>query len=212
MIKAALIDLDGFLVNSEQLYLEANKVYFKQFNFDFTEDIHRQGMGKKFDKWITAVVNINKPGEEILQERNAIFFTLVKQKLSLLPGAKELLVLLRSHFSTALVTSSQRDSVDIEFKKTHIRQFFDLVVTGEMVTHGKPDPECYLIAAQRLQVSPQECAVFEDAPNGVLAGKNAGMKVIAVPSRYVKGDEAFQKADLLSDTLSQITLQKVLGD
>lgn len=212
MIKAALIDLDGLLVNSEQLYLEANKIYFKQFNFDFTEDIHRQGMGKKFDKWITEVVNINKPGEEILQERNAIFFTLVKQKLSLLSGAKELLILLRSHFSTALVTSSQRASIDIVFKKTHIRQFFDLVVTEEMVTHGKPDPECYLIDAQRLQVTPQECAVFEDAPNGVLAGKNAGMKIIAVPSQYVKRDEAFQKADLLLDTLSQITLQKILGD
>jgi len=79
MIKASLIDLDGFLVNSEELYLEANKIYLKQFNFEFTEELHRQGTGKKFAEWIKTVTSIDKPSEEILKERSVAFFDLVKK-------------------------------------------------------------------------------------------------------------------------------------
>ena len=78
-----------------------------------------------------------------------------------------------------------------------------------MITHGKPDPECYNLAAQKLGVEPLECVVFEDASVGVLAGKNANMKVIAVPNQYNKGDEAFLQADLVLDNLRDITLEKI---
>ncbi len=209
MFKVALIDMDGFLINSEHLYLEANKIYFKQFNFEFTEELHRQGTGKKFNKWITTVFPTDKSGEEILKERNVVFMELVREKLELLEGAKDLLIMLRKNFKTALVTSTERSYVDIVFEKTGIGEYFDLLITGDMVSHGKPDPECYLTAAQKLGVTPDECLVFEDAPSGILAGKNAGMKVIAVPSPYVKGDEAFQKADIVVDTLKEITLEKL---
>jgi HAD superfamily hydrolase (TIGR01509 family) len=210
MIKAALIDMDGFLINSEHLYLEANKIYFKQFNFEFTEELHRQGTGKKFNKWITTVFPTDKSGEEILKERNVVFRELVQEKLELLDGARELLIVLHKNFKTALVTSTERNYVDMVFEKTKIGEYFDLLITGDMVSHGKPDPECYLIAAQKLGVSVEECVVFEDAPSGILSGKNAGMKVIAVPSPYVKGDEAFQKADVVVDTLQEITLEKII--
>lgn len=94
-------------------------------------------------------------------------------------------------------------------KKTKIGEYFDLLITGDMVSHGKPDPECYLIAAKELGVSVKECVVFEDAPSGILAGKNANMKVIAVPSPYVRGDDAFRKADVVVDTLRDITIEKI---
>ncbi|OGI63514.1 hypothetical protein A2818_02650 [Candidatus Nomurabacteria bacterium RIFCSPHIGHO2_01_FULL_40_12] len=209
MYKAALIDMDGFLINSEELYLEANKIYFKQFNFEFTEAMHRQGIGQKFNKWITTVFLTDKSGEEILQERNVVFFDLVAHKLALLDGAQELLTLLHGNFKTALVTSTERSYVDIVFEKTNISEYFDILVTGDMITHGKPDPECYNLAAQKLGVEPLECVVFEDASVGVLAGKNANMKVIAVPNQYNKGDEAFLQADLVLDNLRDITLEKI---
>ena len=120
MIKAALTDMDGFLINSEPLYLEANKIYFEQFNFEFTEELHRQGTGKKFNKWITTVFPTDKSGEEILKERNVVFMELVREKLKLLDGARELLILLRKNFKTALVTSTERGYVDVVFKKTKI--------------------------------------------------------------------------------------------
>ena len=107
-----------------------------------------------------------------------------------------------------MVTSTEKSYLDLIFEKTGIAGYFDILVTGDMVSHGKPDPECYNLAAQKLSVAASECLVFEDAPSGILAGKNAGMKVIAVPSPYVKGNEAFQKADLIVDTLRDITLEK----
>ncbi|OGC56101.1 hypothetical protein A2797_01890 [candidate division WWE3 bacterium RIFCSPHIGHO2_01_FULL_48_15] len=210
MFKAALIDMDGLLINSEHLYLEANKIYFKKFNFEFTEELHRQGTGKKFNKWITTVFPTDKSGEEILKERNVVFTELVREKLELLDGARELLIMLHKNFKTALVTSTERSYVDLVFAKTKIGQYFNILITGDMVSHGKPDPECYLVAAQKLGVSAEVCIVFEDAPSGVLAGKNAGMKVVAVPSPYVKGDEAFQKADIVMNTLQEITLEKIV--
>lgn len=211
MFKAALIDMDGFLINSEHLYLEANKIYFKKFDFKFTEELHRQGTGKKFNKWITTVFPTEKSGDEILKERNVVFMDLVRQKLELLDGARELLILLHKNFKTALVTSTERSYVDLVFEKTKIGEYFDVLVTGDMVSRGKPDPECYLIAAQKLGVSVEECIVFEDAPSGILAGKNANMKVIAVPSPYVKGDKVFQKADVVVATLREITLEKIVS-
>ncbi|OGY25762.1 MAG: hypothetical protein A2Z11_01080 [Candidatus Woykebacteria bacterium RBG_16_43_9] len=209
MLKAALVDLDGFLINSEELYLEANKIYFKRHNFEFTEEHHRQGTGKRFPEWIKTVVNIDKTGEEIFRERNIIFNELVKKKLKLLPGAKSLLEALNESFKTALVTSSRKDYVDLVFKITGIKDYFDLVITGEIVKKGKPDPESFLSAANKLGVKPRECVVFEDSPTGVLAGKNAGMKVVAVPSQFVKDDKIFNKADLVLRNLKQISIKEI---
>ena len=209
MFKAALIDIDGLLINSEHLYLEANRIYFKKFNFEFTEELHREGTGKKFDKWITTVFPTDKSGEGILKERNVVFFDLARKKLELLDGAKELLTLLRNNFKTALVTSTEMGYIDLIFEKTRIADYFDTLITGDMVSHGKPDPECYKLAADKLNVIAAECLVFEDAPSGILAAKNAGMKVVAVPSSYVKGDAAFKHADMVLPTLLDITLEKI---
>lgn len=209
MIKTALIDLDGFLINSEELYLEANKIYFKKYNFEFTEDLHRQGTGKKFTDWIKTVVSIDKSGEEILKERNTVFFDLVGKRLKPLPGAKEFLELAHKNFKTALVTSSKKDYIDLVFDLTNISNYFDLVITGEETAKGKPDPESYLLAAKKLGTAPSECAVFEDSPAGILAGKNATMKVIAIPSQFVKGDQMFERADLVLNSLEELTLEKI---
>lgn len=205
--KAALIDLDGFLINSEELYLEANKIYFRTLGLEFTEDLHRQGTGQRFEEWIKTVVDLEKTGEQILAERNRVFFDIARSNLHLLPGAKEFLDMLHKHVKTALVTSSRKDYVDFVFGLTGIDEYFDQVITGDMLSRPKPDPESYIVAAEKLGVAPGACVVFEDSPSGILAGKNASMRVIAVPSKFVKGDEAFNKADLVLPDLSAAVLE-----
>lgn len=201
-MKNYLFDLDGLLINSEELYLAANRVYFRQFDFDFTETLHKQGTGKKFAEWIKTVTDIDLDGATILSERNKVFFELAKSKLHLMPGARELLDYAKQHGKTALVTSSNNDYVKFVFDHTGIDSYFEIVIAGDQVTKGKPDPEGYLKAASLLQVEPSTCVVFEDAPNGVEAGKNAGMKVVAVPSPYVIGDPIFKTADIVINTLT----------
>lgn len=207
-ITAILNDMDGLLVNSEQLYLEANKVYFSQFGIDFTEAMHAKGTGRRFDQWMPILFpDIPQSGEEMLAGRNKIFFELAEQKLELLPGAQKYLEMVSRNFKNALVTSSRQDYLDIVFRKTGIHTCFDLVVDAQMVKNGKPNPECYLMAAQMLAVNPDECLVFEDAPSGVLAGKAAGMKVVNIPSPFVKGSSELKKADFHLDNISEVTLE-----
>ncbi|OGE19274.1 hypothetical protein A3J19_00130 [Candidatus Daviesbacteria bacterium RIFCSPLOWO2_02_FULL_41_8] len=213
MTKAVLIDLDGLLINSEELYLEANKIYFKDFDFEFTEDLHKQGTGKKFELWIKTVIPdsvINQSGEDILKQRNKIFFELVKRSLKLMPGAEHFLKLVKDHYKTALVTSSKREYVNLVFEIISIEKYLDVIITGETVVYGKPDPECYLEAAKSLNVTPEECVVVEDAPSGIMAGKNAGMKVIAVPSYFVKDSPEIRKADLVVNSLEDIARSTIL--
>ncbi|MFZ1484343.1 MAG: HAD family phosphatase [Candidatus Saccharimonadales bacterium] len=196
-----LFDLDGLLINSEELYLKANRVYFSQFSFEFSEELHKQGTGKKFSEWIKSVTDIEVDGDTILVERNKVYFEIAKTDLHLLPGAKNVLEYAKSHGKTAMVTSSNQDYVDFVLEHTGIADYFELFITGDQVSKGKPNPEGYLTAAKELGVQPESCIVFEDAPNGVEAGKNAGMKVVAVPSPYVEGDPTFDTVDLLLESL-----------
>lgn len=198
-----LFDLDGLLINSEELYLKANRVYFAQFDFEFTDDLHRQGTGKKFAEWIKTVTNIDVDGATMLAERNKVYFELAEKELHLMPGAIEVLEFAKANGKTAMVTSSNKDYVEFVFDHTGIAHYFEVVITGDQVEKGKPDPEGYLTAAQQLSIEPQTCIVFEDAPNGVEAGINAGMKVVAVPSPFVKGDPVFNRADMVLATLNE---------
>jgi sugar-phosphatase len=116
----------------------------------------------------------------------------------------------RENFHTALVTSSPREYVEVVFDTLPINEYFNTLVTGEMVTKGKPDPECYLVAAKELDVDPATCVVMEDSPAGVQAGKAAGMTVIAVPSHYVKEDPSLGNADLIVGTLHEVTLDYLM--
>lgn len=205
-VTTILNDLDGLLINSEQVYLEANQIYFKKFGMTFTALMHGQGAGRKFDTWIKTVFpGIPLSGEQILRERNEVFFTLAEQKIALLPGVQTYLEMVSNNFKNALVTSSRRDYLDIVFRKTKIGHYFDLIVDGGMVHRGKPDPEGYMIAAKGLAELPENCLVFEDAPSGVIAGKAAGMRVVNIPSPFVLDDPELRQADFHFKSMENIS-------
>jgi len=208
--KAALIDLDGFLISSEELFFETNKVYFKQFGLErFTPEMHRNGIGVKAvvemqkykDK---GFVKTNLSPEEIADGRDKLYWQLAKDKLALTRGALEFLHTVKANFKTALVTSSKREYLDLVFSLFDIAKYFDVIVTGDVVLKGKPEPDPYLVSAEKLNVDPKECVVFEDAPAGVLSGKAAGMFVVAVPNRFVVGDLAFDRADKVFADLIEV--------
>ena len=205
--KAALIDLDGLLIGSEEIFLEANRIYFKQFGLNnFTEEMHRGAIGKKTvvemqgNKDRGIITTDLTPGE-LMEGRDAVFRQIAGEKLELTVGALEFLKKIHSKHKTALVTSSLDDYVGFVFDLFDISKFFDVIVTGDMVKQGKPYPDPYLLASQKLNVLPENCVVFEDAPSGVLSGKAAGIRVVAVPNRFVKGDKVFEKADEVFESL-----------
>jgi HAD superfamily hydrolase (TIGR01509 family) len=198
-----IFDLDGLLINSEELYFAANRIYFAKFGLSFSEELHRKGTGRNFAEWIKTVFDIRLDGTAILEGRNAIYYELAATRLRLMPGARRLLNRAHKHGATALVTSSRRGYVDFIFHHVDVRGSFDVVITGDMVSRSKPDPESYLLAAEKLGVESKTCVVFEDSPSGVKAARGAGMKVVVVPSQYVTGDVMFGRADQVLENLAE---------
>jgi HAD superfamily hydrolase (TIGR01509 family) len=97
------------------------------------------------------------------------------------PGVLEFIRFLEEKkYKKAIVTSSPSAKMNAAIKKLSLENYFPVVVTADHITKGKPDPMCYLLAAQQLRSAPEECVVFEDSLAGITAGKNAGMKVVGV--------------------------------
>jgi HAD superfamily hydrolase (TIGR01509 family) len=103
----------------------------------------------------------------------------------------------------ALATSSRRAKMEMVMEKLNLLNYFDTVVTGGDVKNGKPAPDIFIKAADKLSVSPHNCIVFEDAVNGVKAAKNADMKCVAISS--TQSPEALQEADLIIDSFKNIS-------
>jgi len=108
-----------------------------------------------------------------------------EEKVPLKPGCKEFLQHLRTlKLKTAIVTSNSRELVQAVYRNHPFSEYIDLVVTANEVAHGKPAPDVYLAAAEKLKVAPKDCLVFEDIPAGIQAGLRAGMKVCTIYDDY----------------------------
>jgi HAD superfamily hydrolase (TIGR01509 family) len=148
---------------------------------------------------------------KIVLERRALAADGIAHNVKLLPGAQKLIEGLRNlKIKTAIATSCSRHACGVVFEKYPFAGNFDFIITGGEVSKGKPDPEIFLKAASSLEVSPEQCLVFEDSSYGVRAGKNAGMKVVAV----LTGHESkmvlmAEKPDLILETLEDFDLKKL---
>lgn len=176
---AALFDLDGVIINTEPQYdifwAKTGEKY--QLGYDHFE---RMVKGMTLPEILKRYFS-HLPEEECQQiaEENHNFD--LQLDMIPFPGVIDFLEELKSHnIKTGLVTSSDDAKLEVVFRKLPIRPYFDTVVSADRITRGKPDPVCYLLAAEDLKVSPEKCIVFEDSFNGIHAGNRAGMKVIGL--------------------------------
>ncbi|OGG05319.1 MAG: hypothetical protein A3F83_17210 [Candidatus Glassbacteria bacterium RIFCSPLOWO2_12_FULL_58_11] len=206
MFEAALYDLDGLLVDSEPIHGRASEkalgVYGRKLS-DIPENIRKSFYGKRVIDVAAGVVEslgLSISPQRWASERLAFFMQLIEEGIGLMPGVERSLDLFdRLSVRTGLVSSGDRDYVLRVLELTGVRSRFAAVVTGDDVTVGKPDPQCYLLGAKKLGADPARCLVLEDAHPGVLAGKAAGMKVIGVENLF---NETFDGADLVLPSLA----------
>lgn len=176
--KAALFDLDGTLIDSETQYsvfwTEMGKVYHPD-KPDFAKSIKGTTLTHILDTYFPDAELQERIVRRLYEYENSMDFSLV-------PGADTFLASLKEHnIKCAVVTSSNRDKMKLVYdKQTEFMRLFDAVLTSEDFSESKPDPCCYLNAAKTLQAAPDECVVFEDAFNGINAGRNAGMFVVGL--------------------------------
>jgi len=208
MLKAVIFDLDGLLVDSTPIQQEANRIFIESFDkiYLFPES-GREGMR------IIDIIRDYKdifdlPGsvEELYRKRQEIYYELVVSKLQLFPGVKKLLEKLRLRkLKIALATSGDRAYVQLLFKKfSQLKDYFSTTVVSEDVVRGKPYPDVYLKALQKLGVAAKEAIVLEDSFNGIAAAKAAGIAVICIPNRSYPGAD-YSGADHVFSTLDEVT-------
>lgn len=196
MFKAVFFDLDETLVKADTLHIEANRKVFKKYHLDWEEIIQKTKSHDFLGRRLVDVLKIMRdamgvsekslPLKTLTTERLNIFLKLIKEQARLLPGAKRALRYVKSKNKVlGIVSSGTRKYINIAIKKFGLDHFVDFVVGEEDVLRGKPNPECYLksfsLASKIIPLKKEECLVVEDAPNGVIAAKRAGLRVCYVP-------------------------------
>lgn len=202
--RAVLWDLDGTLVNTAPIHWRAWKEILAAEGKALTWEAFLPSFGQRNDTALRAWLGHDLSVETIQRissQKEDLFRTMLRTTpLEMLPGARDWLERLRlAGWRQALATMTWRENLEAMFAAQDFSDCFDAIVTAEDVHQGKPDPEVFLLAAQRLAVPPSRCIVVEDAPAGIEAARRAGMRVIGA------GAPALLKADRVVPRLSDLT-------
>jgi HAD superfamily hydrolase (TIGR01509 family) len=209
-VKAIIFDMDGVLIYTEPLYFEvAEKLFKEEFNLSISEG-YMDTVGSKDIEVLAFLIErfgLKVDIEKLMQRLMQRYIKLLREKASPMPGI-EVIDELKKHYRLALASSSTKECVKLVLKKFRIVDSFEVILTGDDIEHGKPDPEIYLLTAKKLGLNPCECLAIEDSENGVNAAKNAGMKCVAIPTPFNSGQN-FSRANIRIDKM--IDLYKVLN-
>lgn len=183
-IKAIIFDKDGTLHDTEKVYMQAWKAAAEEFNVPDIEATVRDCTGTNIpfiaEYWAKKYPDV--PFEDYLPRRQFYYFGILEQGIPVKEGAHELLTYLKAQgYKVGMATSTPWDTVKEHLERTDMTRYFDTIVTGDMIENGKPAPDIYLLAAERLGVDPADCIGVEDSPNGVRSIHAAGMKAVMIP-------------------------------
>ena len=186
MIKGVLFDMDGTVFDTEQIYFRGWKWVSKVLGYDIPDSLMDRMRGSSIPTAEKIFNDYFEGRHEYMEARTRrqdfLDEEFRKHGVPLKPGAMELLHFLKEQgYRTALATSTFRKTAEFYLEKSGTKECFDVIIAGDMVKNGKPDPEIFLTAAEKLGLSAAECAVCEDSLNGVMAGRSSGAKVFYIP-------------------------------
>jgi HAD superfamily hydrolase (TIGR01509 family) len=208
-----MFDLDGVLVDSEQLWNQAKEDLVRAAGGRWSEDAPRAMMGMSSREWSAYLrdrLGVERDVREIDRDVVGRMEELYRARLPLLPGALDAVHALHDRWPLGLASSSNREIIDLVLDLAGLADAFAATVSSDEVDRGKPAPDVYLETARRVGVAPDRCVAVEDSSNGLRAAVAAGMTVIAVPNPHYPPDEdALALAAASFDTLEQITPELV---
>jgi len=212
--RAVVFDLDGLMFNTEELYQEVGAELLRRRGYTFTQELLDQMMGRPSHIALQIMIDthtLRATVEELLAETDEIFPEILRTRLAPMPGLVELLDVLEKHqIPKGIATSSRRSFVERVLDTFNYQPRFSPILTSEDITHGKPHPEIYLKAAERLALPPTEMLVLEDSQNGCRSAVAAGAITVAVPGAHSRQHD-FTGATLVADTLGDPAIYRLLA-
>lgn len=213
MIAAVVFDMDGVLVDTEHVWSEVRGAVVARHGGTWTEQDQRNVMGDNSRQWSAYMRehwHLPLSDDEIFQEVLDTMVAAYERDLVVLPGARDAVAALGARYPLAVASSSPRDLILAALRIAGLLDAFSAIVSSDDVSHGKPAPDVYLLAAARLNVAPADCAAVEDSTNGIRAAVAAGMVTIAVPNAaYLPSDDALERARTVLLNLHGLTVDLV---
>lgn len=205
MVKAVIFDMDGLMIDSERVTFECYKEVLKEMSLTMDEEFYKTLLGKPVKgirQRFYDVYGNDFPIEDVMKKVHALIAE--KFETEGVPVKKGLVSLLQylkeNSYKTIVATSSNRNRVDTILKQAGITDYFDDSICGDEVTKGKPDPEIFLKACQKLNVAADEAIVLEDSEAGIQASYDAHIKVICIPDmKYPEKQYEEKAASVLKD-------------
>jgi HAD superfamily hydrolase (TIGR01509 family) len=216
VIDAVIFDLDGVLLDSEQVWNEAKEQLVRERGGRWSERAPRDMMGMSSPEWSSYLrdeLGVSMEPDEISADVVRRLERIYREELPLLPGACEAVERLAARWPLGLASSSNREIIDLFLDLSGLRERFAVTLSSEEVARGKPAPDVYLEAAGRLGVDPARAAAIEDSENGILAARAAGMRVLALPNPHYPPDPAaLAQADDVVGSLDELTPERLVPD
>jgi len=180
--KHVVFDLDGVMVDSEPVHERATAEYLDGLGATVDQELFDDMMGRRVRDLTDAIAErLGLPPERVFCDREVIFWRLLDEGIEPMPGLHAAVDRLAgAGLPLAVASSGTRAYVDHVLERLEVRAAFDAVVSGEDVDRAKPDPEIYLLAAERLHADPGDCVAIEDTTHGIAAARGAGMRAVAV--------------------------------
>jgi HAD superfamily hydrolase (TIGR01509 family) len=209
LIDAVVFDLDGVLLDSEQVWDGVREHLTRERGGSWHDRAQAEMMGMSSVEWsryMHDVLRVPDPPEVISTEVVRRMEDAYRERLPLLDGAREAVERLAARWPLGLASSSNRELIDLALEVSGLAHFFRATVSSEEVAGGKPAPDVYLEATRRLGVPPERCAAVEDSRNGIHAAKAAGMRVVAIPNPHFPPEAAaLELADVTLGSLAELS-------
>ncbi|MBU1000032.1 HAD family phosphatase [Patescibacteria group bacterium] len=212
MINAIIFDMDGVISDTLSIHCEAESKVLLRYGIQ----ISPQEILSEFNavpdrvmfKTLFKRFNCSFDLQKVEDEKWELFQELAKDKIQTIPGSLKFINILKKNgFILGLASSAPLRIINLVLETLRIREKFQAVVCTEEVKNGKPAPDIFLLAANKLKVNPRDCVVIEDAVKGIQAAKAAGMKCIAITTTHKK--EELKKADKIIDSFEELSIKEI---
>jgi HAD superfamily hydrolase (TIGR01509 family) len=208
LIAAVVFDLDGVILDTEELWDEVRERLARERGGRWSEQAQADMMGMSSTEWsryMHEVVGLAEPPEEINREVVRRMLDAYADRLPVIDGAVDAVHRLASRWPLGLASSSNRELIERALELSNLAPLFRATVSSEEVARGKPAPDVYLEAARRLNVQAKDCAAIEDSANGIRSANAAGIRVVAIPNQaFPPPDDVLTSAYAVLDSIGEL--------